>query len=251
MTPLIVANWKMNPTTLVEAKRLFNSVSRGLKGIKNAEVIICPPFVYLSQFQTKKTKLYLGAQNAFWKEKGAYTGEVSPSMLKDLGCQYAILGHSERRRYFSETDEVINKKIEAVISAKLKPILCIGETGVEQKRELTQEILKSQIEKGLKKITKKEVKKIIIAYEPIWAIGTGRFCSPEEGKKANAFIRKVISQIHSQKTAKNTIILYGGSVNSQNAASYIFEANFQGLLVGGASLDPQEFVKIIKNVRRP
>ena len=252
MELFIVANWKLNPSTRSEAKRLFNLVNRVFKSIKNKdmEVVICPPSVYLPELRKQKSSLKLGAQNCFWEEKGAFTGEVSSSMLKDLGCQYVILGHSERRGYFSETNEMVNKKIKAAISTKLKPILCIGETEVERKKGLTQKVLRSQIKKGLKKITKQEIKKIIIAYEPIWAIGTGKACSPKDAKRAAIFIRKIISKIYNQKTAKKIPVLYGGSANSQNAAPYIFEANFQGLLVGGASLNPKEFVRIIKNVNR-
>ncbi len=260
MKTIIVANWKCNPTTLQEAKRLFSSVKRGLRNIKNksTEVVVCPPFVYLSilggsSLAHRKTSfggLALGSQDCFWEERGAFTGEISFLMLKDLGCQYVILGHSERRRYFKETDEMINRKMRAVLSVKLKPILCIGEAENERKKRLTQKILKSQIEKGLREITEKDINQVIIAYEPIWAIGTGKACLPEGAEKVAIFIRKIISKIYSQKITKRIPILYGGSINSQNALSYTAKSNLQGFLVGGASLDPQEFVKIIKNVRR-
>ena len=251
MKPLIVANWKCNPTTRAEAKRLFNSVARALKNVKHVKVVICPPFIYLVQLQAKKTKIYLGAQDAFWEEKGAFTGEVSPPMLKDLGCQYVILGHSERRGYFKETDEIINKKLKKALSIKLNPILCIGESQNERNQGKTKKVLERQIKKALFKIPASELKltEFSIAYEPIWAIGTGKFCQPIEAKKARIFIQKVLSKIYNKKTVKNIRVLYGGSANSQNAASYIFEAGFQGLLVGGASLIPQEFVKIAREAR--
>jgi len=215
MKPLIVANWKCNPQTLKGAKLLFNSVKRGIKSIKNAEVVICPPFVYLATSNKRQaTRIKLGAQDCFWKEKGPFAGEISPVMLKNLGCHYVILGHSSRRIWFNETDEVINKKKKAAISANLGPILCIGETGEEREKGQTQSILKSQIEKGLQKISKKEIKKITIAYEPIWAIGTGKPCNVEEAQKMGLLIRKMIAKKYSLLIAKKIRILYGGSVNS-------------------------------------
>ncbi|MBZ9578409.1 triose-phosphate isomerase [Patescibacteria group bacterium] len=250
MKSLIVANWKMNPQSSAEAKRLFNSAKRGIKKIRNVEVVICPPFTYLSSVQYQVSSIKLGGQNCFWKEAGPFTGEVSPKQLLNLGCKYAILGHSERRRYFGETDEIINRKIKAAISVKLNPIFCIGETKEEREKGQTQSILKSQIEKGLPKISKKEIKKITIAYEPVWAIGTGKPCNVEEAQKMGLLIRKMIVKKYSRGIAENLRIIYGGSVNSKNATDYVREANFQGLLVGGASLNPREFIKILRSVSR-
>lgn len=227
MKPLIVANWKMNPQTLAEAKRLFDSVKKGVKDFKNAEVVICPPFLCISNLKSQISNIKLGAQDCFWEEKGAFTGEVSPPMLKNLGCQYVIIGHSERRRYFKETDEIINKKIKAALKVNLRPILCIEK--------------KSQIKNALRGIAKKDLKKIILAYEPVWAIGTGKACGIPEARKINLSIRKIF---------KRNILLYGGSVNSQNARNFIKKAKFQGFLIGGASLVPKEFIKIVKNVSR-
>ncbi len=248
MRLLIVANWKMNPQKLAEAKQLFVSVKNKVRDIKGVEAVICPPFIYLatlaaSAFTCKKTGsggLALGSQNCFWEEKGAFNGEISPLMLKNLGCKYVIIGHSERRRYFSETDEMINKKIKAAIIVKLKPIFCFGETGKERKTGKTFKVLKSQIKNGLEGISKDNLKKIILAYEPVWAIGTGKSCGISEARAVNLFIRK----------AFNLPVLYGGSVNSKNAVGYIREAQFQGLLAGGASLNPKEFIKIIKNISK-
>lgn len=263
--PLIIANWKCNPTTQTEAKRLLNSVRKGIKNVKNVEVVICPPFLYLSLLlgsstfaQTRRSyggssvAFGVGGQDCFWEEKGAFTGEVSPLMLKNLGCKFVIIGHSERRRYLKETDEMINRKLKAVLSRKLKPILCIGETRKERGQGKTQTILKNQLKKALSKISAFNIQnsKLAIAYEPVWAIGTGKACSPREAKKSLGVIKKVISKIYNKKLAKTIKILYGGSVNGKNAASYIFEANFQGLLVGGASLDPREFVILVKAVSR-
>jgi len=217
MKPLIVGNWKCNPNSLVEAKKLFNSIVKGVK--TNSMVAICPPFVYLSELKTKKIKL--GAQDCFWEEKGAYTGEISPLMLKKLGCLYVIIGHSERRKYLKETDEMIDKKIKLVLRSGLKPILCIANLG--------------QLKNSLK-----GVKNLILAYEPVFAIGTGKACSVEKARKMRISIEK--------KLGKNIPVLYGGSVNSYNAGNYIKEAGFQGLLVGGASLSANEFLNILKNI---
>ena len=245
--PLIVANWKMNPQSLAEAKKLFDSVKRGIKNIKKAEVVICPPYVQFSIFNFQFSKnLKLGAQDVFWEKSGAYTGEVSPAMLKDLGCQYVIVGHSERRRYFSEKDEIVNKKLRAVLEVNLNPILCIGESKEEREQGKTETILKREIILGFKKIPISKFTKVIVAYEPIWAIGTGKPCDPEEAQKMGLLIRKIISKIYNRTLAQKTPILYGGSVNSKNGASYIKEAGFQGLLVGGASLEAKEFIDLVR-----
>ena len=250
MRLLIVANWKMNPKSLADAKRLFNSVKNGTKKIKNVEIIICPPFVYLSNFGSRSSGLKLGAQNCFWEEKGAYTGEISLGMLEDLRCQYVIIGHSERRGYFKETDEMVNKKLKTVIGTKLNPILCVGETQEERDKEETEAVLRRQLKFGLKEISssKFQTSGLSIAYEPVWAIGTGNPCDIEEAQKMGLLIRKIISELYNRAIFKKLRILYGGSANSKNAAGYIKEAHFQGLLVGGASLNAKEFIQIIKRV---
>ncbi len=245
MKPLIVANWKMNPTTLKGAKLLFNSIKRGVKNVKNVKVVICPPFVYLPLLGGG---LALGAQNVFWENKGVFTGEISPTMLKDLGCQYVIIGHSERRRYFGEIDEVINKKIKAAISAGLNPILCVGETAEEREKGNTGKALKRQLVSALKNVSSSRlrVSGLVIAYEPIWAIGSGKPCSPDEAMGAGIFLRKCLAGLYGRGVSEKISIIYGGSVSAKNAASYITQACLQGLLVGGASLEPKEFVKIVK-----
>lgn len=250
MKTIIIANWKCNPTSLKEAESLFSSVRGGIKNSENVEVVICPPFAYLPALLKDPKALIIGGQNAFWEDKGAFTGEISPPMLKDLGCQYVILGHSERRKYFSEKDEEVNKKMKAVVSASLKPILCIGETQEEREKGETKKVLKSQLQKALYKATsyKLQATSFVVAYEPIWAIGTGKACSSEEAEKVAVFIRKILADLYDQDTASQVPILYGGSANSQNAQSYIKEANLQGLLVGGASLEADEFIKIIETV---
>jgi len=238
----------MNPKTLAEAKQLFNSVKKGIKNIKNAEIVICPPSIYLPVLATfiltKGTrKFVLGSQNCHWETEGAFTGEISPVMLKNLGVEYVIIGHSERRQILRETDDMINKKIKTAIKARLKPILCVGETEDERRKGETFKVLKNQLQQDLKEY-KLKIKNLIIAYEPIWAIGTGNPCLPEDAKEVLLFLRKNIRQL----VKINAKFLYGGSVNSENAFSYIKKAGFDGLLVGGASLKAKEFIKIIKTI---
>ncbi len=240
MKPLIVANWKMNPVTLKEAKALFDAVKKGVKGA-SAEVVVCPPSIYLGLFDG----VALGAQNIFYKDKGAFTGEISAPMARDMGIEYVIVGHSERRAYFVETNEDVNKKIKAALAENLVPIVCIGEGSEE--RELKAEVLEKQMLEGLKGVSTAEMKKIVIAYEPVWAIGTGNNCSVDETLSSLLFIRKIISNMYSREVADTMQILYGGSVKQENAASYIKEGGANGLLVGGASLKAEEFVEIVKS----
>ena len=250
MKPIIVANWKCNPVNLKEAKQILNSVKNGLKNFKKAEVIICPPFLYLPFSPKFSSNIKNGSQNCFWEQKGAYTGEISASMLKDLRCQYVILGHSERRTYFGEDNETINKKIKAAFEADLNPILCVGETAEERAKEKTEAVLKEQVTSCLKNIAASNLSKIIIAYEPVWAIGSGHPCDVDETQKMGLLIRKIIYKIYNAKIAKEVPILYGGSVNSKNAAGYVKEAGLQGLLVGGASLQTNEFIQIVKEAAK-
>jgi len=218
---LIIANWKMNPKTTKEANNLFNSIKDWSHKIKKAEVVICPPFIYLP-FLKEKGRLKLGGQNGFWEESGAYTGEVSLLMLKKIGVEYVIIGHSERRKYFKETNSEVLKKTKAALSFGLKPIICVDKV--------------SQIP-DFSKFRKEEIKNIIIAYEPLFAIGTGKACSPKKAKEKRLLI-------------KHDFVLYGGSVNFKNARDYLLEAGFQGLLVGGASLKAKDFIKIIDSVEK-
>ena len=238
----------MNPLTGREAKQLFASLKKGLKGKKNIEIVICPPFPYLSILSDRLSSIKLGAQDCFWKDKGPYTGEVSPQMLKSIGCKYVIVGHSERRQTFEETDEIINVKIKEILKAKLQPIFCIGETEEEKRTGKTFRVLEKEIKKGLDKVSKKEIEKVIIAYEPIWAIGTGKSCEENEVMTIALFIKKLIFRLYNKKVASNIRIIYGGSVDSKNAPDYLRGSKMQGLLVGGASLNSKEFIKIIKSL---
>ncbi|MCX6760911.1 MAG: triose-phosphate isomerase [Candidatus Nealsonbacteria bacterium] len=226
MKYLIVANWKCNPVTLKEAESIFQKTEKGIKDVKNVETIICPPFIYLSKIVSEKSGIKIGGQDCYSQEKGAFTGEMSPNMLKEIGCQYVIIGHSERRKYQKETDKMINEKIKAALKAGLRPILCIDNI--------------DQIKKDTDGLSQSDINSLAIAYEPIWAIGTGKACGISEAKEMNLAIKEI--------SGKSASILYGGSVSSQNAQEYIKEAGFNGLLVGGASLKPEEFIEIIKIV---
>ena len=236
MKNLIAGNWKLNPTNQKEAKEIFDEIKAGIKDA-TAEIVVCPPFVYLALRSFSEGGFALGAQNLFWEEKGAFTGEISGAMLKDIGAEYVIIGHSERRKYFSETDEIINQKIKKALDAGLKIIFCVGETEEEKTGGKREEVLQRQIQEGLKDVL--DIDNINVAYEPVWAIGTGNNCSVEETKESIEFIRKFVK--------KDTRILYGGSVKSENSGAYIKEAGSNGLLVGGASLDGKEFIKIIQS----
>jgi triosephosphate isomerase len=236
MKNLIVANWKMNPVSQAEAKKIFDAIRDGAKGL-GSEVVICPPSVYLYASVFGQGIVAMGAQNVYFEEKGAFTGEISAEMIKDLGAEYVIIGHSERRKYFGETDEIVNKKIKKALESGLKIIFCIGETAEERDAVKKNEVLEKQIKEGLKDIG--DLASINVAYEPVWAIGTGNNCGVEETNESINFIRKFVSE--------NTRILYGGSVKSDNSGSYIKEAGANGLLVGGASLIPGDFIKIIKS----
>ncbi len=257
MRPLIVANWKCNPQTLAEAKKLFLAVSKGAKKTK-ATVAICPPFVFIPGLSViRKDPVELGAQDAFFQE-GAFTSQISVSMLKQFGCKYAIIGHSEKRA-LGETDEMINKKIKAVISAGLFPILCIGESGRERKEGKTEEVLERQLGLDLKDISKFKIQpariatqsvaggnsKLTIAYEPLWAIGTGNACDLDKAKEVKALIKKNLVGLYGKINAQKIRIIYGGSTNPDNALGFIKEAGMDGLLPGGASLDPKKFIAIL------
>jgi triosephosphate isomerase len=246
MKPLIIGNWKCNPINLEEAREIFVAVENGVKEIENVEIVICPPFVYLSELKPISNNLKIGAQDCFWEKSGAFTGAISPLMLKSIGCQYVILGHSERRTHFKETNEMINNKIKAALSASLNVIFCFGETEIEKRKGQAEKVLEAQIKKGLAGVSGKEMENIVLAYEPVWAIGTGNPCSPEDTQKTALFIRKIIIKLYPDIILDNLRIIYGGSVNSENIEEYSLKSGVQGFIVGGASLKPEEFLKIIK-----
>ncbi len=248
---IVIGNWKMNPGTVSEAKRLFRAVGKGVRSKKNVDVVIAPPFVYVSLLVvgSRKSAVALAAQDLFWEEKGAYTGEVSGAMLKSLGVRYVIVGHSERRMHLGETDEMINKKIKAALKAGLTPILCIGERE-RNHLEDTLSFLREQLKKDFAGIKPEAAKKVIVAYEPIWAIGTGKAENPDDAQKIAVYIRRVLQKLLNSKAALAIRIIYGGSVNAKNASSFVGGGvrGMEGLLVGGASLKADEFVKIVRSV---
>jgi len=243
MKKIIIANWKMNPNSKAKMLSLSGALSRGLKGNK-AEVVVCAPFVYLPLMNSKFFKL--GAQDCFWEKKGAFTGQISVEMLKDLGVRYVLCGHSEKRQ-FGETDADVHKKVKAVLAAGVSPVLCVGENKEQREKKETFSIIEKQIKEGLKKIPKQQIAKVIIAYEPIWAISPNGPCSPDNAITVILFLRKLIGKITNKQTANNIKILYGGSVNSQDVKDYMVSDFISGVLVGAASLSVLEFIKVVEN----
>ena len=242
--PMIAGNWKMN-TTVSEAVELVNEMRPGLDEIANVDKVICPPFISLATVREliKGSSIKLGAQNLYFEEKGAYTGEISPLMLADL-CEFVIIGHSERRQYFNETGEIVNKKVRAALRAKLKPILCIGESLEENEAGRTEAVIAEQLRSSLAGIDFAD--DLIIAYEPIWAIGTGKAATGKQANKTIGFIRQNIAQLYNEDLAQEVRILYGGSVTADNAAEFINQPEIDGALVGGASLKAPQFLSIVK-----
>ncbi len=243
--PFISANWKMNKT-VNETVEFINAFLPLVNDIKDVDILIAPPFTSLSTASgfLKGTNIKLGAQNVFYEEKGAFTGEISPSMLLSAGCTHVIIGHSERRQYFHETDEIVNKKMKTARKNGLEVILCIGESLKEREDNKTFEVLDSQLSGSLKDLT---LDGLIIAYEPIWAIGTGKTATKEQANEAHAYIRGWLKK--NMKGADATRILYGGSVTPENIASLMSQPEVDGGLVGGASLKPDSFAGIVKGAR--
>lgn len=248
MEKIIIANWKMNPKTLKEAEEIFYSLSE--VKLDNVSLILCPPFVYMEDMsrllQQKNISAVLGAQNCHWEEKGAFTGEISVAMLKNFGVEYIIVGHSERRWKMLETDEMINKKIKAILENGLIPILAVG----EKKRESNfKDVIIEQLKKDLVGVDSESVKKIIIAYEPVWAIGTGISDKPKDTIEAVKAVKQYIASSYNLSFDDGRV-LYGGSINSKNVIDFVSQAEINGVLVGGASIDKEEFRKIIEVVSK-
>jgi triosephosphate isomerase len=244
---IIAGNWKMN-NDLSATKNLISNLAKSLNNNENCDVIICPPFTSLSESnsQIKNTVIKLGAQNMYFENDGAYTGEISAQMLKSTGCEFVILGHSERRAIFNESDSLINKKIKKAISSGLKPIFCVGETLEQREKGVTKDIIKTQVTEGLKDISSEEIKTVIIAYEPVWAIGTGKNATPGQAQEVHEFIRLLIKEKYSENVSENMIIQYGGSVKPDNAKELLSQKDIDGALVGGASLKADSFLGIIR-----
>ena len=245
---IIAGNWKMNKTTL-ESIDLANLVKRSLFNMEEVEVVLCPPFTSLSEVSEAltDTNIKLGAQDVYWEKEGAFTGEVSAAMLKEVGCEYCIIGHSERRQFFGETNETVNKKAKALLKEGIRPIVCVGEKLEERKAGKTFDIIKDHVENSLKGLTKEEMSDVVIAYEPVWAIGTGVNATKEQAEEAQKYIRGLLKKIFGEDVAASVRIQYGGSVKPDNIKELIREPDVDGALVGGASLKADSFIEIVKN----
>jgi triosephosphate isomerase len=241
---LIAGNWKMHKT-IPEALDLVRELKELVKDVNDRDILVCPPFTALYQVsrELEGSNIVLGGQNMYFEEQGAFTGEISPLMLKDAGCSYVILGHSERRHIFGETNELVNKKVLSAVNHGLIPILCVGELLEERESGNTQEVVEKQVREGLKGIDGND--EFVIAYEPVWAIGTGKTATPELAEEVHFFIRQVLSDMFGSEKANSVRILYGGSVKPENAAGLLNMENIDGALVGGASLKAESFAKIV------
>jgi triosephosphate isomerase len=244
--PVIAGNWKMHKT-IEEARSLARAVRAGTASTSHCQVVLAPPFTALSAVgeELRGTSLVLAAQNVHWEPKGAFTGEISLPMLQDLGCGMVIVGHSERRQYFGETDETVNRRLRALLKSPLLPIMCIGETLAQREAGNYQETVSQQLTGGLDGLTRPEVLRIIFAYEPVWAIGTGRTASPETAQEMHASIRAWLSGRFGEDTAQRVRILYGGSVKPENITDLMARPDIDGALVGGACLEAESFLRII------
>jgi len=249
--PFIAGNWKMH-MTIPEAKNLATAIVKAATGLSEAEIVLAPPFTALSEVKKvlEDSSVQLAAQDLFWEEKGAFTGEVSAPLLKDAGCQYVIIGHSERRQYFGETDSGVNKKIQATLKSGVFPILCIGETLAERESGETMDVISRQIQGGLEGIGAGDFKSIVIAYEPVWAIGTGKTATPGQADEVHSHIREKLALRYGTGPAGCAIILYGGSVKPASSFALLSEKNIDGFLVGGASLEAESFIQITREAIR-
>ncbi len=246
---VIAGNWKMNKT-VSEAVELICALKKLVFDVTDTEIVVAPPFlaIYRVAQEAKGSNIRISAQDIFWEEKGAYTGAVSPMMLSDVGCTYTIVGHSERRQYFGETDETVNRKIKAALGQGLAPIFCVGEVIEQRESGETFSVIETQVRNGLSGLSPPEMKGLIVAYEPVWAIGTGKTATVEQAEEVHAFIRGLLKEV-SQGTADNSRILYGGSVNPDNVDGLMAKSNIDGALVGGASLKAEDFARIVRYKR--
>ena len=246
-TPFIAGNWKMYKTVW-EAVDLVHQLRKEFSKPVDRDIVIAPPFtaLYPVAEALKGSMIHLCAQNLHWEEEGAYTGEISAGMLVDVGCKYVIIGHSERRKFFNEDGLKINRKIKTALKFDLRPIFCVGENLSERESGRTFIVVEKQIEEGLINLSSNDIERVIIAYEPVWAIGTGKTATPDQAEEVHCFIRNVIAQSYGKETSGKIVILYGGSVNPGNIANLMDQPDIGGALVGGASLDVETFIKIVK-----
>ena len=242
----------MNRGTPAEVTEMLQKFLPLVKDIKGVDVVICAPFTVLSIINTtiKNTNIKLGAQNMYFEEKGAFTGEISPIFLKSMGCEYVILGHSERRDIFKESNDFVNKKLKKALSTNINPIVCIGEHLEEREAGKTKDIIQYQMSETFKDLTKEEILKVIIAYEPVWAIGTGKTATPQQAEEVHMFIRELLAKKYDKKTAEAIRIQYGGSINQKNAEDLFKKKNIDGGLVGGASLEADSLALIVKSAEK-
>src|ERR1700726_38120 len=248
---IIAANWKMNMTQ-AESARFVESLLLDLGDVRDVEIVIIPPFTAIAkvtELLEKAQNIKGGAQNMYWERNGAFTGEISAALLRDLFVHYVVLGHSERRALFGETDEIVNRKVRAAHEATLKPIVCIGETLEQRDKGNVEKILSIQLRGSLKDLNEKELQETVLAYEPVWAIGTGRKATPEQAQEAHVFIRHTLGKMFDETTAERVRIQYGGSVKPGKAHALMGQPDIDGALVGGASLDPRSFAQIVKAAR--
>lgn len=245
--PIIAGNWKLNHS-IDDAVKLVTELKRELADVAGVDIVVCPVFTAICVVQDVllESNIAVGAQNLFWEDSGAFTGEVSAPMLKHLGVEYVIIGHSERRQYFGETNGTVNKKIKAALKHNLVPIVCVGENLKEREANKTFNVIQTQCEESLKGFTREEIAKIIIAYEPVWAIGTGKTAAPAQAQEVHKFIRDLLKKMYNEEIAQALRIQYGGSVSAENISSLIAEKDIDGALVGGASLKAESFIKIVK-----
>ncbi len=250
-TPIIAGNWKLNKTSR-EAIVLVEELKREVADLEGVDIVVCPPFTALESVSEAliETNIALGAQNVYWADSGAFTGEISALMLKDFGVQYVIVGHSERRQYFGETNETVNKRLRAALAHGLTPIVCVGENLAEREADKTFAVIQTQIQGSLAGLTFDEMNKIVVAYEPVWAIGTGKTATPQMAQEVHAFIRGLLAKIFNPDTAQSVRIQYGGSVTPENIAALISQPDIDGALVGGASLKAASFAAIINAARK-
>ncbi len=246
-TPFIAGNWKMNMLS-GEAEDFFKEFLPAVKDVQSVKIAVCPVYTLLHQVSelVRDSNVKLGAQNVFWEEKGAYTGEISPPMLKDVGCEYVIIGHSERRQHFGETNETVNKRVKAALAHGLTPIMCCGETLEDRENGKTFDVVKSHILEGLQGVYESGKEEVVLAYEPVWAIGTGKTASPDQAQEVHAFIRNLLQENFGEDIAQRTIIQYGGSVKPKNIAELMSQPDIDGGLVGGASLKADSFTALVK-----
>lgn len=246
---VVAGNWKMNMTD-PEAVELAKALKDSLKSIEDSELVVCPPFTSLSSLSgiLAGCNIGLGAQNLFWESSGAYTGEVSAEMLLSVGCEYVIIGHSERRQYFGEDNQSVNRKVKSAIAGGLTPIVCVGERLEQREAGKTEAVVEDHIRGGFEGLSSDDVSKTIVAYEPVWAIGTGKTATPEQANEVHLFIRELIKELYDADLSSRTRILYGGSVKPENARSLIEQPELDGFLVGGASLKAESFAAIAREV---